>query len=87
MGEGLVEATPITYRSVALGARRAAAGEEFLLLSDPIGKFLPAFVRIQVGVVFGEGFTLTAPATPITSRTSCATAQVSPTPKSPRTSR
>jgi hypothetical protein len=73
LGEGLVEATAITYRSVALGARRAAAGEEFLLLSDPIGKFLPAFVRIQVGVVFGEGFTLTAPATPITSRTSCAT--------------
>jgi CubicO group peptidase (beta-lactamase class C family) len=37
-----------------------------LLLSDPISKFLPAFASTQVGVVSGDSYTLTAPATPIT---------------------
>jgi CubicO group peptidase (beta-lactamase class C family) len=37
-----------------------------LLLSDPISKFLPAFAHTQVGVVSGDGYTLTAPTTPIT---------------------
>jgi CubicO group peptidase (beta-lactamase class C family) len=37
-----------------------------LLLSDPISKFLPAFAHTQVGVVSGDGYTPTAPTTPIT---------------------
>ena len=37
-----------------------------LLLSDPISKFPPAFAHTQVGVVSGDGYTLTAPTTPIT---------------------
>jgi CubicO group peptidase (beta-lactamase class C family) len=37
-----------------------------LLLGDPISKFLPAFATTQVGVAGGDGYSLTAPKTPIT---------------------
>ena len=37
-----------------------------LLLSDPIGKYIPAFASTQVGVVNGDSYTLTAPNNPIT---------------------
>jgi CubicO group peptidase (beta-lactamase class C family) len=37
-----------------------------LLLSDPIGKYLPGFAATKVGVVTGDGYTLTAANSPIT---------------------
>ena len=37
-----------------------------LLLSDPIGKYIPAFASTQVGLVNGDSYTLTAPNNPIT---------------------
>jgi CubicO group peptidase (beta-lactamase class C family) len=37
-----------------------------LLLSDPISKYIPAFLDTKVGVVAGDVYTLAAPNTPIT---------------------
>ncbi|WP_158923131.1 serine hydrolase [Acidisphaera sp. S103] len=37
-----------------------------LLLGDPISKYIPAFASTQVGVISGDGYTTTAPKSPIT---------------------
>jgi CubicO group peptidase (beta-lactamase class C family) len=37
-----------------------------LLLSDPVGQYIPAFATTRVGVVEGDGYTLTAALNPIT---------------------
>jgi CubicO group peptidase (beta-lactamase class C family) len=37
-----------------------------LLLSDPVAKYIPAFATTRVGVVEGDGYTLTAALNPIT---------------------